>query len=368
MKRFLLVAVLLSVFAFAMPTAAQAEVNIREIPVVGLPAYDLRLAPAGDAAALYLGERARVLLGVPLIGYEVDAAAAAIVLIDLQTGAERMRFNGQTDFAADVAFSPDGSLLAGYFQNGEILVWEVSTGEVVHEIVAIPGYYQMRFLPDNQTLVTLQPLAPAVFLHWDIATGHVTRVWRRALASYGQLQLGDTFGRLDYGVTAWNISPDGSQVVTANGNGQVLLFDAERFQSRQLRAVDADPARFPVRHLRFTASGREIVYYDDAADAVQFIESASGQPTASVPVTGTSYALSASESLLAWATRDEEIQVISASEPDQVTTVPIAVPEGLRFDFNAPLVFTPGDALVVGGFFSTEGASDSVLVVVELGG
>lgn len=368
MKRFLIVALVLSLFTFALPTAAQVEVNIREIPVAGLPAYDLRLAPAGDSAALYLGERARVLLGVPLIGYEVDAAAAAIVLIDLQTGEERMRFNGQTDFAADVAFSPDGTLLAGYFMNGEILVWDVATGEVIHEIVAIPGIYQMRFLPDNQTLVALQPIAPAVFLHWDITTGHVTRVWRRALASYGQLQLGDPFGRLDYGVTAWDLSPDGAQVVTANGNGQVLLFDAENFQSRQVRAVDADLARFPVRHLRFTASGDSIVYYDDAADAVQFIDSASGQPTASVPVTGTSYALSASESVLAWATRDEEIRFVNVAAPDQVTTVPIAVPQGLRFDFNAPLVFTPGDALVVGGFFATEGAAESVLVVVELGG
>jgi WD40 repeat protein len=130
-------------------------------------------------------------------------------LWDVATGRERMVLQGHTSPPWDVAFSPDGTVLAsGGKTNKEIILWNATTGRPIHTIPASvsglafspggrtllggglstrlwdvdkgtqratfaePGL-MLGMLPDRKTVVTLanQYLENAEFRFWDAESG-----------------------------------------------------------------------------------------------------------------------------------------------------------------------------------------------------
>lgn len=74
----------------------------------------------------------------------------------------------------NVAFSPDSLFVATSDTNGEILLWEVSTGKLVREFDGGPsGDDALAFSPDGSRLASGGDNQNVVM--WDVKTGK--RLW-----------------------------------------------------------------------------------------------------------------------------------------------------------------------------------------------
>jgi WD40 repeat protein len=107
-----------------------------------------------------------------------------------------------------VTFSPDGQ----YFVTGSvgdyryIKFWDTATLKLLKTYPQQPNIYGLAITPDGKKLVAAVKNYVRV---WDIASGN--QLWNKKATS------------LD--INAIAISPDGSQVATANKEGTIMLFD-----------------------------------------------------------------------------------------------------------------------------------------------
>ena len=138
------------------------------------------------------------------------------IIWDLNSGTERQRFD-HGDEVRGVSLSPDGRLLAagghdtgvtGETGAGAIIVWDIASGERVHELLGHESIvFETIFSPDGSLLLTSS--ADATARLWDMAAGeelfvlegHTGPVWRA------------------------DFSPDGSMVATGGADGRVMLWD-----------------------------------------------------------------------------------------------------------------------------------------------
>jgi WD40 repeat protein len=75
-------------------------------------------------------------------------------------------FTGQTDPVHSVAFSPDGRLILSG-GNGGMKLWDVSSGQLLHEFDAGATVFSVNFSPDGRFALTGNILKPAKL--WDIS-------------------------------------------------------------------------------------------------------------------------------------------------------------------------------------------------------
>jgi WD40 repeat protein len=128
---------------------------------------------------------------------------------DVATGASIARVAG-TPPDLSVALSPDGRLLAVGGFGRVVRLWDVPTGELVHELdQGGNGVYDLEFSPDGRTLA-VSGLDPVASL-WDVATG--TQIGP-------QLSAGDRRTMIDF-------SPDGRRLLETHGNGQGAVWDVD---------------------------------------------------------------------------------------------------------------------------------------------
>jgi WD40 repeat protein len=74
----------------------------------------------------------------PLIA--VGGADDNVRLFNAATGASLKTLSGLTDWVFAVAISPDGNLVAGGSNNGEVRIWKTSDGTLVKSFTGSPGY------------------------------------------------------------------------------------------------------------------------------------------------------------------------------------------------------------------------------------
>jgi WD40 repeat protein len=138
-----------------------------------------------------------------------------VILWDIATGEPIQHLNGHKSFIHAIAFSPDGSLLAsggcgtidvtGACNQGEVLFWDPATGERVGQ--PLTGHARslndLAFSPDGKLLATASTDKNVII--WDVATGQ--QVGQRLAAHKGP-------------AASVAFSPDGS-TLASGGYGEI---------------------------------------------------------------------------------------------------------------------------------------------------
>ncbi len=94
-----------------------------------------------------------------------------ILLWNVETGQQRLIFQGKTGSVKTISFSPDGELLASGSDDETVRIWQVSTGECLHRCTGHQGtIYSVNFSPDGTLLVSGSEDKTVKI--WQVKTGY----------------------------------------------------------------------------------------------------------------------------------------------------------------------------------------------------
>jgi WD40 repeat protein len=149
--------------------------------------------------------------------------------LNLGTGQAQTIETAQPGGASDLAFSPDGTLLAAASLEGTIRLWDTSKLEVIDELRGhLIGVNVVAFSPDGQRLASGSQGDEAVKL-WDVPT----RQEVATLAGEGLISGGMAF------------SPDGNMLVGINAQGKAHIWRAPSFDEIAAEEARSDSPRAP---------------------------------------------------------------------------------------------------------------------------
>ena len=159
-------------------------------------------------------------------------------LWDVTTGTLKNTFKGDTGIVWHLVFSPDGSTLAGSLDDGKVGLWDVTTGTSNATLEGhTNGVIKIVFSPDSSTLA-IESWDNTVRL-WDVTTGtlkaqreghiifspdHTTYV---GVSEDNSVQVWDEGVIEGYmsAVLSVVFSPDGTTLASGNWDGTVRLWD-----------------------------------------------------------------------------------------------------------------------------------------------
>jgi WD40 repeat protein len=182
---------------------------------------------------------------------------------------------GHTDGVTDIAFSPDGSLLASASLDGSVLLWDTQTWTPREPPLQGHAFavYRVAFSPDGSLLATGGKDTTVIV--WDLATNQ---------------PLGAPLEGHTEAVHALAFSPDGSLLASRSSDNVIILWDME---SRQGVALPASmPAAqgqqsttsregYPAMSLTFSADGRMLASGDSSGNLILW-DVATHQPLGSL--------------------------------------------------------------------------------------
>ena len=148
---------------------------------------------------------------------------------------------GHRDMVTTLVFSPDGKTLASTSFYGTILLWDVETGQIRHNLSAhTASIVALAFSPDNQTLASGG--------YWSLDAERTIHLWN---TDTGQL-LTTVEGHTDP-IFALAFSPDGRTLASAGWDNTIRMWDP---RTGQLQSILEDNAT-PVLALAFLLDARD---------------------------------------------------------------------------------------------------------------
>ncbi len=350
-------------------TSQAPSFTVKTITLKNQPAYDVKISPNGQTAAVYYGRIALNYLNVPIAEYKVDPLGLPIRLVDLTSGNDLGQLTGATDYINDVVFSPDGKQLASLHRNGEILLWDLAAKQLTKRITAFTSLDKLEYLTDGKTLVTQSNMNPGFFALWDVGTGYMTRIWRGPFKSFGEVNISKTPDNFVYRYVDFDIAPDGKHFASVSGLGQIELWDTGTLQRVVVRKAPDDAkqrlqAVLSVRSVKFSADGKALVYFDTPSGQTHFWDVASQKETTALTAGAGFFDIDPKLDMLAWA-RPNKVFLADVKQPDQAAEVlDVSKDELIGM---AELAFTPdGKQLVAGGFLSHKSDNSNLLYIISL--
>jgi WD40 repeat protein len=276
-------------------------------------------------------------------------------VFDVESGRAIATLTGFTDYASDLAFTPDSARLASYHANGWIYLWDVVSGRQIKAIPAVPLPHRIKYLPDGRTLLTLQSGTLAVWL-WNTASGSITHIYGPRPASQKDLKE-HYLGSLPNWLAFADVSPDGKTIVTMTLMGEISLWDVKSGAETPVGERKPPEAKQMLQKASpsFSPDGKLLLYADAADHAIHVVDLATRQETASVPVgavgTRKFFDLAPDGDTLAWVENtDGNVTVHLWSLSRQVSVGDVPVSTGTNKG-QPVLAFTPdGRRVVIGGF------------------
>jgi WD40 repeat protein len=179
-----------------------------------------------------------------------EDGAARIVEVDSGDEIGRLSF-GEGDLARveDVAFSPDGDLVAAIAYGGSVCLWDVAEHRESGCMFTEGQGLHLAFSPDGARIATASENFAVI---WDIASGE-------RLHRFDHIDLlGDAKMAHWHWLSGISFSPDGQFLATASGDGTARVWDLSSGQEA-LRLDDAGP----VGALAFSPDGRRLATATD---------------------------------------------------------------------------------------------------------
>jgi WD40 repeat protein/transcriptional regulator with XRE-family HTH domain len=212
--------------------------------------------------------------------------------------------------APDVAFSPDGALVASLGNYGEVKLWEGVSGTLVRTVATEPGEFgnSIAFSPDSRLLAVGWPTKVTL---WDIASGE------RLLVLAGE-SFGTTIG-YNLGTGQLSFSPDGTRLAVANMDGASAVWELET----QTIVLSLPPEGLPAKAIAYNPSGTLLATGGDEG-TVTVWDAGSGEPLYNRPLGGIIHAVTFSYdgAFLAAASEEGSAQVWDAATGADVMTLP----------------------------------------------
>ncbi|MCC6457216.1 MAG: hypothetical protein IT328_19835 [Caldilineaceae bacterium] len=129
---------------------------------------------------------------------------------DATTGASLLTMSGHSDDVTGVAWAPDGSKIASVSDDKSVRIWDAATGSTLHTLTGHSGRLDsVLWSPDSTKVVSASPIDESVRI-WDATTG----------ASLLTLTLPSASN-----VTSVAWSPDGTKLASTTNDQSILVWD-----------------------------------------------------------------------------------------------------------------------------------------------
>ncbi len=146
-----------------------------------------------------------------------------IILWDIESHTQiGSPIHGHTAWVGDIAFSPDGKILASGGGDGKILFWDIQNNQLANPIISTGTdsgiITSIEFSPDGKVLVSGDTDNKLIL--WDTSNGEKIQ----------ELNTNDTDVR-DHDIYTVTFSPDGKILASGRSDGKIFLWNAENGNS-----------------------------------------------------------------------------------------------------------------------------------------
>lgn len=162
-----------------------------------------------------------------------------IYLWDADTGQLLRKLSGHTGMVGDVAFSPDGKILASTSSDFTVRLWNVQSGQQIRLLTGhndVGMFMSIAFSPDGHTLASGGGFHNAVGL-WNVKTGQQIRTLTNNAHLVQKVNLHMEKIKKHIGEKGWTningddvaFSPDGN-TIASTGSSSIHLWDTDSGQ------------------------------------------------------------------------------------------------------------------------------------------
>jgi eukaryotic-like serine/threonine-protein kinase len=228
--------------------------------------------------------------------------------LDRLTRSQGQTLTGHEKSAAvwSVAYSPDGRRLASAGGDRTIKVWDATTGQAIHTLVANQYVLAVAFHPDGARLASAGTDSKAgdrTITLWDVGTGQAIRTFPQGHAK--------AIDRLAY-------SPDGKALGSSSRDGTVKLWDSD---AGSLIRTWNDHHDGLASEIVFSPNGKTLLSAGGAEPTIRIWSVASGQAAGTLNESAEILAISPNGKTLATGSHDGTIKLWELAAGSVVRTL-----------------------------------------------